>query len=227
MAPAASRNIDATLAAQVRPTSDRRDQILPLVPVLADILPGGGLQRGGVVVVEAADGAGAGGATTLAFALLSAATTGGAWCAAVGVGDVGILALAELGVELGRLVLVPAPGRRWPEVAAALIDGFDAVVVCPPSRVRPGVARRLAARARERRSALVVLARHGPWPEGPDVRLTVAGGRWQGVGIGHGHLQGRRVDLVATGRRGATRPTRAALWLPGGGGEIERYRDKR
>ena len=209
------------------------------MPVLSEVVPGG-LPRGAVVVVEqevagdpgrrgASGGApgagdGPGGATTLAFALLAAATGAGAWCGAVGVSDVGVLGVAELGVDLDRLILVPGAGSRWAEVAAVLMDGLDAVMVCPPSPVRPGVARRLAARARERRSALVVLARRAPWPEGPDLRLTVAAGRWQGVGVGHGHLQGRQVEVVAAGRRAATRSTRVAMRLPGSSGAVEEQR---
>ena len=219
MARAATSGIDPTLSARARPTSDRRQQLLPLLPALAALVPGGGLPRGAVLTVDGT-GPGAGGATTLSFSLLAAATAAGSWCAAVGVGDAGVLALAELGLDLDRLVLVPRPAGRWAEAAAGLLDGLDAVLVCPPGPVRPGVARRLAARARERRAALVVLARHAAWPEGADLRLAVGTGRWTGVGDGHGHLQGRCAEVVATGRRAAARRVGARLWLPGPGGLV-------
>lgn len=213
--------IDPTLSARVRPTSDRRDQVLPLLPALAAVVPGGALPRGALVTVEhGASPAGAGGSTSLAFALLAAATAAGSWCAAVGVDDVGVLALSELGVDLERLVLVPRPGPRWAEVTACMADGMDAVLVHPPHAVRPGVARRLAARARERRCALVVLVRRARWPEGPDLRLSVTAGRWQGVGPGHGHLRGRQVELSVTGRRAASSEVRRALWLPDDTGAV-------
>jgi hypothetical protein len=154
------------------------------------------------------------------MALLAAATAAGSWCAAVGVDSVGVLALAEMGTDLEHLILVPRPGPRWAEVAACMVDGVDAVVLCPPGPVRPGVARRLAARARERRCALVVLARQGRWPEGPDLRLTVTAGRWEGLGSGHGHLRGRCVELSVDGRRAATRGSRHALWLPDDTGAV-------
>jgi len=218
MALTAPAGIDVTLSARVRPTSDRRDQLLPLLPALRPLVPGGGLPRGAVVAVRAGSEGGAGGATTLAFSLLAEATATGSWCAAVGVPDAGVLALAEMGVDLDHLVLVPRPGARWEEAAAFLVAGMDAVLVCPPGPVRPGPARRLAARARERRAALVVLARHSPWPEGPELQLTVGRGRWMGAGRGHGHLQGRRVEVVSSGRRGASRPVRTELWLPSGSG---------
>jgi hypothetical protein len=180
------------------------------------------LQRGAVVAVSTGDGThdGGGGASTLAFALLAAASATGSWCAAVGTGHPGILAIAELGVDLDHLALVPHPGPAWPEVVASLLDGMDAVLVCPPGRGRAGAARRLVARARQRRAVLVVLAGRQGWPVGPDVRLTVGGGTWGGVGTGHGHLRGRRVEVVATGRRAAAGTVRAGLWLPTESGTV-------
>jgi hypothetical protein len=179
------------------------------------VLPEGGLQRGTVIAVGPGDGA-----STLAFALLAAASAGGSWCAAVGTGDPGILAIAELGVDLDHLALVPWPGGEWPEVTAILLDDMDVVLVRPPGRVRPGVARRLAARARQRRAVLVVQAGPETWPEGPDVQLTVAAGAWEGVDRGHGHLRGRRVEVVTSGRRSAVRGVRTGLWLPAASGAV-------
>jgi hypothetical protein len=59
------------------------------------------------------------------------------------------------GVALERLALVPGPGPDWPEVVAALLDGIDVVVAAPPVGVSPMLARRLAARARQRGTVLV------------------------------------------------------------------------
>ena len=42
---------------------------------------------------------------------------------------------------------------------------------------------------------------------------------WEGVEHGAGHLRGRRVTVVASGRR-IPRPRRAELWLPGPGGIV-------
>jgi hypothetical protein len=181
------------------------------------VVPGDGTSGGG----RGGDHgpAGPGGSTTLAFALLAAASAA-SWCGAVGPADPGLVSLTELGVDLSHLVLVPSAGPRWAEVAATFFDGMDVVVVCPPGPVRPGMARRLAARARERRVVLVVLARAGEWPEGPDIRLAVGSGRWRGVEAGHGHLAGRRVEVTATGRRGADRPVRIGLWLPTSSGAV-------
>ncbi|HYZ09141.1 MAG TPA: hypothetical protein VE709_11300, partial [Pseudonocardiaceae bacterium] len=78
----------------------------PVHAPLAPLLPGGGLRRGSVVAVR--------GSTALLLALLAAATTQGAWAAVVGIGDLGVLAAAEAGVAVQRLVLVPAPGEPGP-----------------------------------------------------------------------------------------------------------------
>jgi hypothetical protein len=229
--PVGSGHISTTLAARARPTSSSRDQLLPLLPALAPLFPRGGLQRGGVVTVgigggtPGAEGGGAdtagraaGGGTTLGLALLAAASTA-SWCAVVGTADPGLVAWAELGVDLGHLVLVPRPGPLWAEAAATLFDGMDVVLVRPPGTVRRGVARRLAARARERRGVLVVLGARG-WPEGADVQLTVEAGAWDGVEAGHGHLQGRHLQVSAGGRRAAARSVRVDLWLPAPSGRV-------
>ncbi len=215
--PVGSGHISTTLAARARPTSSSRDQLLPVLPALGPLFPRGGLQRGGVVTVGTGEGA-PGGSTTLGFALLAAASTA-SWCAAVGMADPGMVACAELGVDLGHLVLVPRPGPLWAQVAATLFDGMDVVLVAPPGAVRPGVARRLAARARERRGVLVVLGARA-WPEGADVQLTMEAGAWQGVEAGHGHLQGRHLEVLACGRRAAGRPVRVRLWLPAPSGQV-------
>jgi hypothetical protein len=219
--------VDVSLAGRARPVSTTGEQLLPVLPCLAPLLPGGGLQRGAVVTVSTGGGGtgasagggtgvgrAGGGATTLAFALLAAASAAGSWCAAIGTADPGILALAEMGVDLGRLVLVPRPGGAWPEVAAVLLDELDAVLVCPPGRTGLGVARRLAGRARHRRTVLVVRGGRGVWPEGAEVQLTVETSRWEGVDGGHGHLRGRHVEVVTSGRRSAGRERRTGLWLP-------------
>jgi hypothetical protein len=138
----------------------------------------------------------------------------------VGTGDPGILAIAEMGVDLDHLALVPGPGSAWPEVTAILVDDMDVVLVNPPGRVRSGVARRLVARVRQKRTVLVVQTGPGTWPEGPDVHLTVEDGTWAGVDGGHGHLRGRHVEVVTSGRRSAVRGVRTGLWLPASSGVV-------
>src|SRR5690606_31025415 len=53
-----------------------------------------------------------------------------------------------------------------------------------------------------------------------ELSLTVVATAWEGLGRGHGHLRARRATVEAGGRRGADRPRRAELWLPGPGGTL-------
>jgi hypothetical protein len=161
-----------------------------------------------------------GGATSLALALVAEASRAGSWVAAVGLPSLGLVAADELGVALERLVLVAAPEREaWGSVAAALVDGFDCLVLSAERGVRPGDACRLVARARERGAVLVQVG--GGWPERVDVDLRITRSRWEGIEAGHGHLQARKVRVVQSGRGEAARPRRVDLWLPGPAGEVE------
>jgi hypothetical protein len=200
------------VAAHSRPVATADSRVLAVPAALAGCFPDGGIRRGSTVVIGPATGG-----VSLALALTAAAVGDGAWAAAVALPSLGLLAAAELGVRLERMALVPAPSDRWPAVVAALLDGMDLLLLGPPARVRSADARRLMARAREQGTVLVVLdppgSRH--WPEAADLRLTIAGATWEGLGLGYGHLQSRRVEVVVTGRRAATRERRAAMWLPG------------
>lgn len=209
-----------------RPVSPAADRILPVDPALAPLLPDGGLRRGSSLVVGGVAG------TSLVLALAAGASRAGSWVAAVGVPHLGARAAAQLGVDLGRLALVPDPGGQWPVVAAAALEAADVVVVGLPDRVRPADSRRLVARSRERGAVVVVLAPTGvgipgagagvgrTWPEPPDLRLRVETAAWEGLGQGHGYLRSRVVTVTATGRRGASRPRRVTLWLPGPDGRL-------
>jgi len=206
------------LAERIRPVTLAREQRLPVGAALESLLPAGGLRRGSTVSVGAA--AGTDGATSLALALVAEASQAGSWVAAVGLRSLGLVAADELGVALERLVLVAAPERdAWGGVVAALVDGFDLLVLhAGRTGVRTADARRLVARARERGAVLVQL---GPgWPDGADVTLEVARSRWEGLEGGHGHLQARKVRVRGGGRGEAARPRRADLWLPSPTGEV-------
>lgn len=206
------------LAERIRPVTLTREQRLPVLPALEGLLPGAGLRRGATVAVGAA--AGASGATSLALALVAQASRTGSWVAAVGLPSLGLVAADELGVALERLVLVAAPERdAWGGVVAALVDGFDLVVLhAGRGGIRPVDARRLVARARERGAVLVLLG--AGWPDGADVQLEVVRARWEGLDDGHGHLQARKVRVQQGGRGEAARPRQVDLWLPAADGEV-------
>ncbi len=185
-----------------------RSQQLPVVPALEGFLQDGALQRGTVVGIG-----GPAGATSLALAMAAGASQAGSWTGAIGFPALGLVAAAELGIDLARFALVPAPGSQWATVTAALLDALDVVVVHPPGRVRSSDARRLAARARERGAVLVVHGDQRTWPETPPVRLTAVSSEWDGIGSGYGHLRQRRFEVVVTGRGSASRERRATAEL--------------
>jgi hypothetical protein len=191
------------LARRSTPAVLARQRALPLMSALHPLL-GPGLRRGSTITVA--------GSTSLLLALAAAASGAGSWVAAVGMPTLGLLAAAELGVVLDRFALVPDPGREWPTVTAALVDAFDIVLIRPPPHVRPGDARRLATRARERGAVLLVAG--AGWP-GPDVHLSTTRVDWTGLDAGHGYLRARRMAVRAEGRRDAARRREAWLWLPG------------
>jgi len=179
---------------------------LPLAPAMAELFPGRSLRRGSTVAIVPGPWPGA---TSLMLTLLAGPSAGGSWCAVVGGPDLGLVAAARSGIELARLVLVPSPGSKWATVTAALVEGFDVVVLYPPPAVTSADARKLEARVRERGSMLVVLA--PAWPGRPEVRLEVAGCSWQGLGKGFGYLAGRELDIVTAGRGAFCRPERVRL----------------
>lgn len=201
------------LADRVRPTVLAREQVLPVLPALRDLVPGGALARGSIVGVSGAA------ATSLALALAAGPSAHGSWVAVVGVPTLGLAAAAELGLALERLVLVREPSpASWGPVVAALVGSFDVVVLAAPARVRAADARRLAARTRERGSVLVHLGAGAGLEH--DLRLTTGAVRWDGLGRGHGHLRARRVTVEAAGRRRAARPRRIELWLVDEQGQV-------
>ncbi|HET9255303.1 MAG TPA: hypothetical protein VFO16_08895 [Pseudonocardiaceae bacterium] len=180
----------------------------PVLGPLAPLLPGGGLRRGSVVAVR--------GSMALLLALLAEATARGTWAAVIGVGDLGVLAAAEIGVVVRRLALVPRPGPDPAPVAAALLDGVGLVALAGADRMPPGARRSLIARARQRGSVLLPL---GDWP-GADLELSCRTELWHGAEAGYGRLRRREVVVRASGRGAAARPRTARLLLPGPGGAI-------
>jgi hypothetical protein len=183
-----------------------------VLPALRTLLPGG-LRRGQALAV---DGVGALPLALIAGAVAAKSLDSAAWCAVVGVPEFGMLAAADMGADLDRILLVDEPGERWPDVVATLLAAVEVVVVRPPVRPSTGVARRLMALARQHGASLVVI---GAW-EGAQLRLQVTSSLWTGLGDGHGHLRGRRVKVEADGRGAGVRPRAAWLWLPAPDGTV-------
>ena len=209
---------DEHLISRIRPMVAPSARLLPVVEALQPLLPDGGLRRGSTTVVVAPPGHGG---ATLALTLLSAPSAAGHWCGVVGMGDPGITAMTELGVDLRRVVFVPTPGGKWAEVAGELIDGTDVILIRLGLPVPHAVARNLIAKARDRSAVLVILtATSGQWPIGGDVELSIPHAAWVGANAGHGHLAGRRAAVSVIGRRGANQEHTATLWLPSASGDV-------
>ncbi len=192
----------------VASASRPRDRVLPVLPALRDLFPHGGLQRGSVVAVP--------GRGLLSLAIAAGASAAGAWCGVVGQSELGVRAAAGVGLDPGRLLLVGAPGQRWPQVTAAVLDGCELVLLYTPGCPGGPVRRHVEATLRRTGGVLVVA---GDWP-GAQTRLWVARQRWTGMGRGHGRLTGRLAQVLATGRGAATRPAQQWLWLPGPDGGV-------
>ncbi|MGD0439377.1 MAG: hypothetical protein ABSB52_02005 [Acidimicrobiales bacterium] len=232
------------------------ERVLPVLPELSGLFPGGGLPRGGTVLLgpasapetllgPARDRSGPGsamanrrpGLTSLLLLLLAGTSSRGHWCAVAGLPELGLAAAAELGADLDHLVVIPHPGSegRWQSVVATLLETVDLVCLAPGAPVRPVDARRLAARARERCSTLLVVDAYIPagaargllsgdparsgrvmarWPGPSDLQCAVRESSWSGLEPGHGLLSSRQLEAEVCGRGAASRPRRGLLRLP-------------
>ncbi len=197
------------------------DSMLPVLPALRELLPAGGLQRGSVLTTGCWG--------LLPLALAAGASASGAWSAAVGVPELGVLAAAEAGLDPDRLLLVAEPGQSWPQVVACMLDGCDIVILRPPGRPPAQLRRKLEAVARRHGSVLIVVGggergvvrpgEHSEW-EGAQVRLLPVRQEWIGVGAGHGRLRARKVLVAADGRGAGARSRECWLWLPAADGSV-------
>ncbi|MGC1419434.1 MAG: hypothetical protein WA786_04865 [Acidimicrobiales bacterium] len=124
--------LPSDLVATLRPVALAKSRLLPLGEPWSTLVPGGGLRRGSTVMVMAPPGSGG---LSLALSLLTESSAKGHWAGVVGVDDPGIVAMAELGIDLRRVLFVPRPGGEWAESAADLLDGVDLLVVRAPSHV--------------------------------------------------------------------------------------------
>ena len=178
------------------------ERTLPVHESLVELLPS--LQRGSTVACNGRAG------VSLAMALAAAPSREGAWVGVAGLPEFGLRAAADMGVALERLVMV-AGDPLWVDVLAAMIDGFDVVLVGQRiGRLGGGAVRRLQARVQSRG---VVLLTVGVPALGADLQLTAEDGHWVGLGDGYGVATGRQVVVELGGRR-MPRPRRTTMWLP-------------
>ncbi len=125
------------------------------------------------------------------------------WVACIDVrGWLSPTALWEVGVSAERTVIVRCPDpRRWPQVAAALVEGMQAVYAEVPAGVAAPMLRRLGALARARATPMVLRPVGGDIPTGlAHLRLEAQTVQWVGARQGRGRLQTRRLTVAISGK---------------------------
>ena len=224
-APETARALSTRLDAPAGATHERR---LPVEEALEALLPEGSIRRGTAIAVCGH------GSVTLAVALAAEVSRRGSWVAAVGMADLGVSALAERGVDLGRWALVDLPagargrggwdGSLAADVLGAVVGGFDLVLLGPEIRVAGATARRLLARMREHGTSLICAfgGASADIAAGlvPEVRLMIEQTLWTGIDDGHGRLLARQAEVTVGGRGAASRPRRTLMWLPSEDGQV-------
>ncbi len=111
---------------------------LPVASSLLSLFTDGGVVRGRTVACTGDA------ALSAALAVSAAATRVGSWLAVVGVPHLGVGAAVEAGVAIERLILAqpPSASREWVTTVAALVEGFDVLIVAPPASLTGHDARR-------------------------------------------------------------------------------------
>ncbi len=188
------------------------ERTLPVAAGLRELVPRGALQRGTTIAAHGV------GATSLSLALVAEAVRQGSFLAVVAPRSFGLGACLDFEIPLRRVVQFVLPEREqgqgagWAQLVAAVIEGFDAVIVADRRRITGSQARQLSARVRERGTVLV-RAGGPPWPDAADLRYDLAAPVWQGLGAGHGHLASRVLRVQVAGRRwhGSERVRHVAL----------------
>ena len=105
------------------------------------------------------------GSTTLLLAALALRQGEGGWCGVIGGDELGWCAATEVGLDLNRVLTVPASvldDSSAPTIASTLLDGVDSLLIgaSTVARLRPRHRRRLLARAHERGRLILTPA---PW----------------------------------------------------------------
>lgn len=112
------------------------------------------------------------------------------------------LAAWELGIPQDRLVVVRCSDAvAWSRIVATLLDGVSGVYAEVPPGLGDQVLHKLAARAKARRTPLVLRPVTGELPRGvAHLRLETREVLWEGTDAGHGNLTNRRIHLLASGK---------------------------
>ncbi len=156
---------------------------LPAPEPFSTLLPRRGIAVGTATLVSGPIGSGV---YMAIVELLAKASGAGRNIAIISIPDLGVGALADAGWDLERLASIDVPASEAPRAAMIAMDGFD-IVLLPIQAVGQGW-RRVAAKARERKAAVVVVDRGGDTSHrrsilaasGVDAIVSPAGVRWDG-----------------------------------------------
>ncbi len=142
------------------------------------------------------------GLTRLAFSLLSASHRPGPVALLDARGWLCPTAAWEAGLSPDRIVVVRCDDAvRWAQVVATLCEGIQVVYAEVPAGIKEPLLRRLGALVRSRGTALMLRPLRGDLPAGlSHLRLEARRVRWEGPDAGHGRLERRRLELVASGK---------------------------
>ncbi|MEX6429552.1 MAG: hypothetical protein ACYCWN_09210 [Ferrimicrobium sp.] len=156
----------------LRMTPYQPSTLFPIKAEFAALMLRGGLVAGAIALVSGT------GSYTVMIEMLSVTSRAGFAIAFVGLHDLGVVALTQSGWDLTQVVLVD-DGPEMSQAIAVLLAAFDVVVF--DITVIDRHWHRLVARARERKSALVVIdqdCRRSPRQLAPDVTLIVEEFGW-------------------------------------------------
>lgn len=112
------------------------------------------------------------------------------------------MAAWEMGIEPEQLVVVRSSDIvSWSRIVATLLDGVCGVYAEVPTGLRDQSLYKLAAKARAKRTPLVLRPVSGSLPSGiAHLNLEASEVFWEGTEDGHGNLTNRRTRLVASGK---------------------------
>lgn len=174
-----------SLRATARPT-------LPMSSDIKGLVGQRGIRLGSTVAVI--------GSTSLLQTLLRTPTQQGFWSVVVGMPTFGVLAAAEIGVAIERLLFVHHPKDAWITIASSLLDAFPIVVLQPTPYFTHSQARRLSAKAQARHHILITYGEHAArWPQ-CDYIFHGENVHWDGVSQGYGYLHTQKMNVAVRGK---------------------------
>lgn len=201
----------ARLRSEIQRVEKRRAEVptTNVGDVLSPLFPDGGLRKGSTYSY--------GTSHSLLLALMAANSKDGNWSALVGMPDINIESAAGFGLNLERLVLVPAPGKKWLSVLSSLAEVVPVIAIHSAISPHEHEISRLTARLRDRGTVLLT-SKEWPHSEGS---LHLSDSLWHGLSVGGGALRSRTVTITSQLKR-SPRDQHVRVLLPSPTGNLER-----